>query len=89
MPYSELVLFIIMLSLEDCLHSAFLRWNLKMITHVLLSNMYATARRWENATAIRQSMKKKGMKKEPGLSWIENQGRVHYFRVGDTSHPDI
>ena len=58
-------------------------------THVLLSNMYATARRWENVTAIRKSMKKKGMKKEPGLSWIENQGRVHYFSVGDTSHPDI
>ncbi|XP_022727121.1 putative pentatricopeptide repeat-containing protein At5g13230, mitochondrial isoform X2 [Durio zibethinus] len=58
-------------------------------THVLLSNMYATARRWENVTAIRQSMKKKGMKKEPGLSWIENQGSVHYFIVGDTSHPDM
>ncbi|MBA0861943.1 hypothetical protein Goshw_002821 [Gossypium schwendimanii] len=58
-------------------------------THVLLSNMYATARRWDNVTAIRQSMKKKGMKKEPGLSWIENQGRVHYFSAGDTSHPDM
>ncbi|XWS54062.1 hypothetical protein CRYUN_Cryun10bG0056700 [Craigia yunnanensis] len=58
-------------------------------THVLLSNTYATARRWENVTAIRQSMKKKGMKKEPGLSWIENQGRVHYFSVGDTSHPEM
>ncbi|MBA0743851.1 hypothetical protein Gogos_006505 [Gossypium gossypioides] len=58
-------------------------------THVLLSNMYATARRWDNVTAIRQSMKKKGMKKEPGLSWIENHGRVHYFSAGDTSHPDM
>ncbi|KAL4383416.1 hypothetical protein GQ457_15G003160 [Hibiscus cannabinus] len=57
-------------------------------THVLLSNIYATARKWDNVTAIRQSMRKKGMKKEPGLSWIENQGRVHYFSVGDTSHPD-
>ncbi|XVE88505.1 hypothetical protein DITRI_Ditri19aG0074500 [Diplodiscus trichospermus] len=58
-------------------------------THVLLSNMYATASRWDDVTAIRQSMKKKGMKKEPGLSWIENQGRVHYFSVGDTFHPDM
>ncbi|GMI99714.1 hypothetical protein like AT5G13230 [Hibiscus trionum] len=57
-------------------------------THVLLSNIYATARKWDNVTAIRQSMRKKGMKKEPGLSWIENQGMVHYFSVGDTSHPD-
>ncbi|XVF59515.1 hypothetical protein PTKIN_Ptkin07bG0282100 [Pterospermum kingtungense] len=58
-------------------------------THVLLSNIYATARRWENVTCIRQSMKKRGMKKEPGLSRIENQGRVHFFCAGDTSHPDM
>ncbi|XVE66114.1 hypothetical protein DITRI_Ditri08aG0054800 [Diplodiscus trichospermus] len=38
-------------------------------THVLLSNMYATASRWEDVTAIRQSMKKKGMKKEQGDEW--------------------
>ncbi|KAE8663921.1 hypothetical protein F3Y22_tig00112863pilonHSYRG00014 [Hibiscus syriacus] len=56
-------------------------------TYVLLSNMYATARKWDNVAAIRQNMRKKGMK-EPGLSWIKNQGRVHYFSVGDTSHPD-
>ena len=29
------------------------------------------------------------MKKEPGVSWIENHGTVHYFSVGDASHPDI
>lgn len=57
--------------------------------HVLLSNMYATARSWENVASVRKSMKKKGVKKEPGLSWIENQGSVHYFSVGDTSHPDM
>lgn len=58
-------------------------------THVLLSNMYATARRWEDVTCIRQSMKKRAVKKEPGLSWVENQGRVHVFCAGDTSHPDM
>ncbi|KAG6781363.1 hypothetical protein POTOM_014261 [Populus tomentosa] len=57
-------------------------------THVLLSNIYANARRWGNVASIRTSMKRKGIRKEPGLSWIENQGRVHYFSVGDTSHPD-
>ncbi|RDX85114.1 putative pentatricopeptide repeat-containing protein, mitochondrial, partial [Mucuna pruriens] len=58
-------------------------------THVLLSNMYATARRWDNVASVRKNMKKKRVKKEPGLSWVENQGVVHYFTVGDTSHPDI
>lgn len=58
-------------------------------THVLLSNMYATARRWDNVASVRKNMQKKRVKKEPGLSWVENQGVVHYFTVGDTSHPDI
>ncbi|KHN23502.1 Putative pentatricopeptide repeat-containing protein, mitochondrial [Glycine soja] len=58
-------------------------------THVLLSNMYATAKRWDNVAYVRKNMKKKKVKKEPGLSWVENQGVVHYFTVGDTSHPNI
>ncbi|KAK7308517.1 hypothetical protein VNO77_42127 [Canavalia gladiata] len=58
-------------------------------THVLLSNMYATARRWDMVASVRKNMQKKRMKKEPGLSWVENQGVVHYFTVGDTSHVDI
>jgi pentatricopeptide repeat protein len=57
--------------------------------HVLLSNIYATAKRWENMASVRKDMKRKGVKKEPGLSWIENQGIVHYFTVGDTLHPDM
>lgn len=57
--------------------------------YVLLSNIYASAKRWGNVAHVRKSMKKKGVKKEPGLSWVETQGNVHYFTVGDTSHPDI
>ncbi|KAL5827201.1 hypothetical protein ACOSQ3_019034 [Xanthoceras sorbifolium] len=58
-------------------------------THVLLSNIYATAKKWQNVASVRNSMKMKGVKKEPGLSWIENQGTVHYFTVGDASHCDM
>ncbi|WJZ81780.1 hypothetical protein VitviT2T_001601 [Vitis vinifera] len=58
-------------------------------THVLLSNMYATAKRWDNVASVRKNMKRKGVKKEPGLSWIESQGTVHSFTVGDTSHPEV
>lgn len=58
-------------------------------TYVLLSNMYATLKRWNNVAFVRKTMKKKRLKKEPGLSWVENQGSVHYFSVGDASHPDI
>lgn len=57
--------------------------------HVLLSNIYATAKRWENVASVRKNMKRKGVKKDPGLSWIETQGKVHYFKVGENSHPDM
>ncbi|KAI9122420.1 hypothetical protein K1719_006260 [Acacia pycnantha] len=58
-------------------------------THILLSNMYATARRWDSVASIRKIMHTKRVRKEPGLSWIEDQGVVHYFTAGNTSHPDI
>ncbi|CAN1267508.1 Putative pentatricopeptide repeat-containing protein At5g13230, mitochondrial [Linum perenne] len=58
-------------------------------THVLLSNMYAKTGSWRDVASVRRSMKRKGVNKEPGLSWIENQGVVHYFTVDDVSHPDL
>ncbi|XP_043719155.1 putative pentatricopeptide repeat-containing protein At5g13230, mitochondrial [Telopea speciosissima] len=57
--------------------------------HVLLSNMYATVKKWDSVISIRKYMKRKGVKKEPGLSWIESQSNVHYFSAGDRSHPDV
>ncbi|KAK9675334.1 hypothetical protein RND81_11G001200 [Saponaria officinalis] len=57
--------------------------------YVLLSNIYASKKRWGNVALVRKSMKNKGLKKEPGVSWVEIQGSAHYFTVGDTSHPDI
>ncbi|KAL5716046.1 hypothetical protein ACHQM5_017785 [Ranunculus cassubicifolius] len=56
---------------------------------VLLSNIYASAKSWGNVVSVRKLMKRKGVKKEPGLSWIENENKVYYFSVGDTSHPKI
>ncbi|KAG7602093.1 Pentatricopeptide repeat [Arabidopsis thaliana x Arabidopsis arenosa] len=58
-------------------------------TYVLVSNMYAGAKQWANVASIRKSMKEMGVKKEPGLSWIEHQGDVHYFSVGLSDHPDM
>ena len=37
-------------------------------THVLLSNIYATVKRWNNVAYVIKNMKRKGVKKEPGLS---------------------
>ncbi|XP_011627082.2 putative pentatricopeptide repeat-containing protein At5g13230, mitochondrial [Amborella trichopoda] len=57
--------------------------------HVLLSNMYAASGRWDDVALIRKTMRKRGVRKEPGLSWIEIQGKVHSFGVDDTSHPEM
>eukprot|EP01018_Ginkgo_biloba_P036294 Gb_10035 [translate_table: standard] len=54
--------------------------------YVLLSNIYAAAGRWDDVAKVRSMMKKRGLKKKPGCSWIEVQNRVHAFRVGDKSH---
>lgn len=56
-------------------------------TYMLLSNIYAAAGRWDQVSKVRKFMKDRGVKKEPGLSWIEVRNRVHAFTVGDRSHP--
>lgn len=56
-------------------------------THVMLANIYAAAGRWNDAANVRRMMKDKGLKKQPGCSWIEVNNKMHSFVVGDTSHP--
>ncbi|XP_041011928.1 putative pentatricopeptide repeat-containing protein At3g49142 [Juglans microcarpa x Juglans regia] len=55
--------------------------------YVLLSNIYAKAGRWQDATTIRTIMKSRGIKKVPGNSNIELNDRIHTFLAGDQSHP--
>ncbi|KAJ7971363.1 Pentatricopeptide repeat-containing protein [Quillaja saponaria] len=57
--------------------------------YVLLSNIYARSNKWENVTDMRQKMKVKGVKKQPGFSLIEIDGKIHEFTTGDKSHPEI
>eukprot|EP01018_Ginkgo_biloba_P022935 Gb_12722 [translate_table: standard] len=56
-------------------------------TYVLLSNIYAAASRWDDVLKVRKMMKDRGIRKQPGCSWIELKNRVHAFVVGDRSHP--
>ncbi|XP_030478807.2 pentatricopeptide repeat-containing protein At1g25360-like [Cannabis sativa] len=58
-------------------------------TYVLLSNMYANVGKWDNVAKIRQLMRGRGIKKEPGCSWIEVENKVHVFLVDDTAHPRV
>ncbi|XP_042497143.1 pentatricopeptide repeat-containing protein At1g08070, chloroplastic-like [Macadamia integrifolia] len=57
--------------------------------YVMLSNIYAVNRQWDNITELRESMRERGVKKQPGCSWISINGVVHEFLVGSTSHHQI
>ncbi|KAL6524669.1 hypothetical protein OROMI_007098 [Orobanche minor] len=57
--------------------------------HVLLSNIYAASRRWEDVAASRNLLRSSEAKKERGKSWIEIKDRVHSFMVGERTHPRI
>ncbi|XP_014517439.1 pentatricopeptide repeat-containing protein At4g21065 [Vigna radiata var. radiata] len=55
--------------------------------YVLLSNLYASERRWTDVQVVRRSMLKDGVKKTPGYSLVELGNRVYEFTMGDRSHP--
>ncbi|KAL2482998.1 Pentatricopeptide repeat-containing protein [Forsythia ovata] len=57
-------------------------------TYMLLSNIYASSGKWKEAAFQRLKMKEKGLKKQPGCSWIEVGNRFHVFVVGDKSHSE-
>ncbi|KAM1389801.1 hypothetical protein ACFX13_018128 [Malus domestica] len=56
--------------------------------YIILSNMYATSRRWEDVARIRSLMKDKNVKKFPAYSWIEIDNNVHKFSSEDRTHPE-
>ncbi|XXG45129.1 hypothetical protein AAC387_Pa02g0295 [Persea americana] len=45
--------------------------------HVLLSTIYASARRWSDATRVRKMMKDSGVKKEHACNW-EREAKLQY-----------
>ncbi|XP_050224777.1 pentatricopeptide repeat-containing protein At5g44230 [Mercurialis annua] len=55
--------------------------------YVILSNIYASAGRWQDVSWVRKLMREKGLKKNPGCSWIETKkGVIHEFFSGDMTH---
>ncbi|XP_027154188.1 pentatricopeptide repeat-containing protein At4g14850 [Coffea eugenioides] len=54
--------------------------------HVILSNMFAAAGRWEEANHVREEMKDVGIKKGVGYSWMSIKNSLHVFQAKDTSH---
>lgn len=55
---------------------------------VLLSNIYAFDKRWQDVVAVRRKISEMGVKKSPGQSWIQIDGVVHNFGASDLTHKD-
>ncbi|XP_077213792.1 pentatricopeptide repeat (PPR) superfamily protein [Tasmannia lanceolata] len=55
--------------------------------YILLSNMYSSVGRWEEAEKVRGMMRKGGVRKIAGWSSVEFYGELCLFLVGDKSHP--
>ncbi|KAL0708990.1 hypothetical protein Bca4012_015968 [Brassica carinata] len=58
--------------------------------HVLLSNIYAANKQWEEIANSRKLLRDSSeVKKVRGKSWIEIKDKVHVFSVGESGHPRI
>ncbi|XVE76283.1 hypothetical protein DITRI_Ditri12bG0159600 [Diplodiscus trichospermus] len=58
-------------------------------THVQLANLYASAKRWDQVARVRKLMKDKGLKTNPGYSWIEVKNELYRFRAEDKSNTKV
>ncbi|GER31891.1 pentatricopeptide repeat-containing family protein [Striga asiatica] len=55
--------------------------------HVLLASIYAGKGKWDEVAKLRKNMRDKGVRKEPGCSWIKYKNKVHVFTADDMSSP--
>jgi hypothetical protein len=50
-----------------------------------MSNAYASAGQTDNAASVRSSMRQRGIRKDPGCSWIEVKDISYVFYTGAIS----
>lgn len=54
--------------------------------YVLVSNFFSMAKKWEEAAVLRKIMRNTGMKKVPGYSAVEVNGKHQVFLMEDKNH---
>ncbi|KAH7667846.1 Tetratricopeptide-like helical domain-containing protein [Dioscorea alata] len=56
--------------------------------YILAANLFAGSGKWDDVRRMREKMKEAGLKKEPGLSWINVGNKVYKFVCGHTRYPE-
>ncbi|CAL4965838.1 unnamed protein product [Urochloa decumbens] len=56
--------------------------------HMLITNLYATCRMWDESKRVRVMTKEAGLRKNPGQSWIEVKNKVFSFTSGNAPLPE-
>jgi pentatricopeptide repeat protein len=58
-------------------------------SYMLMAKIYADAGKSDDSAQVRKLMRDKGIKKNPGYSWMEVDNKVHVFKVDDVCHPQV
>eukprot|EP01124_Arcella_intermedia_P022253 TRINITY_DN3272_c0_g1_i3.p1 TRINITY_DN3272_c0_g1~~TRINITY_DN3272_c0_g1_i3.p1 ORF type:complete len:205 (-),score=45.30 TRINITY_DN3272_c0_g1_i3:316-930(-) len=58
-------------------------------TYVLLSNILGTLGNWTEQISLHNEMKKLGVKKVAGKSWIVIDDKTHFFYAHENKHEDL
>ncbi|OAY71966.1 Pentatricopeptide repeat-containing protein [Ananas comosus] len=58
-------------------------------SYMLLAKIYCDAGKSNDSAQVRKLMRDRGIKKNPGHSWIEVENMIHVFKADDVSHPQI
>ncbi|KAH0458614.1 hypothetical protein IEQ34_011428 [Dendrobium chrysotoxum] len=54
--------------------------------YLSMSNIHASSGEWKEVAEIRSEMTQRGLKKQPGCSWIDIGNKVHVFVSRDMLH---
>nr|GEU78899.1 pentatricopeptide repeat-containing protein At3g05340 [Tanacetum cinerariifolium] len=57
------------------------------VPYILMANIYSSEGKWKERAETIRTMKKVGVAKDTGASWIEMDKQVHSFVVDDRMHP--
>nr|UPT49198.1 pentatricopeptide repeat protein AaPPR1192 [Agave angustifolia]UPT49541.1 pentatricopeptide repeat protein AaPPR797 [Agave angustifolia] len=57
--------------------------------YVLLSNIYASFKMWDEVAEVRKLMRFRGVRKMPGCSWMQIKNKMHSFVTDDKQHEEI